>query len=388
MSHKIPILFVSHTSKLSGAERSLLSLVTKLNSLGKIQPIVLVPSNGPLVSELEKNKIQFIKINYHHWNGSSSLNRIFKGPIRVLINIMRALQFKQLIQEIQPQIIYCNTVANPFGAMLAMLYRIPCIWHIREFIHEDMGQDFDIGTKLATGLINKSETIICNSQAIKQKWSKYLNPEKLVVVYNGFDFPEVHENEYQKYQRCVQETAPITLVIIGSISPHKGQEDAIQALAILIKNGKNVRLKIAGSGRKNHLTKLKALAQKLNVKNQIEWLGFINSPSTVYHNAAITLVCSRHEAFGRVAVESMGYGTPVVVSNSAGLPEVINNGELGLLYNFGDYKNLAEQIEKLLADQKLYVTNSTKGRKSVIERFNVNHYALAIESALINALTN
>jgi glycosyltransferase involved in cell wall biosynthesis len=99
-------------------------------------------------------------------------------------------------------------------------------------------------------------------------------------------------------------------------------------------------------------------------------------------SADITLVCSTCEAFGRVAVESMSVGTPVVGSNSGGLPEIIEDEVNGLLYKPGNPQMLANQVTRLVNDPELYELISQNCISSVYKRFTTDRYVADIESII------
>ena len=83
----------------------------------------------------------------------------------------------------------------------------------------------------------------------------------------------------------------------------------------------------------------------------------------------ISLFCSENEAFGRVVVESMSFGCPVVAANRGGVLEIIDDGYNGLLYNCGDFLDLSEKIKNLLSDDIFYNLISINSIKSSYGRF-------------------
>ena len=100
------------------------------------------------------------------------------------------------------------------------------------------------------------------------------------------------------------------------------------------------------------------------------------------NNIDIELVCSRNEAFGRVTLEAMLHGIPVVGSNVGGTLELIKNRETGMIYQYGDINDLANKIEVLIKEHELYnliINNAMefankftieKTANGVLEKFN------------------
>jgi len=188
-----------------------------------------------------------------------------------------------LIKNIRPDIIYSNTLAIPFGAMISLLLRKLHIWHAREFIHEDMNLEYVFGANLSMAFINKASVkVICNSIAVKKKLEKKIEKSKLIVIYNGFKF-NIQNSLIGKirYEQCIVKKKVIKLLISGELRPGKGQGDAIKALQKLLLINNNIELNIVGSGSDEYINFLKSLAKCLNVDNKIVWQSFV-SDSNMY----------------------------------------------------------------------------------------------------------
>ncbi|BCS94662.1 hypothetical protein DSLASN_02940 [Desulfoluna limicola] len=234
-----------------------------------------------------------------------------------------------------------------------------------------------------------SKSIICNSYAVMNNLKKRMPEYKnFKIAYNGFDFPKTSECEpaLKKIKQCIKDISEFKIVIVGTISPGKGHEDAIHALSHLINRGFKVRLSIVGTGRGERIQNLKTLANALSISAQIDFEGFKKDVKEMYTNSAITLICSRCEAFGRTAVESLSFQTPVIGTRSGGLQEIIQHGVNGLLYSHGDHEMLADCIASLLTDTDLYFRLIQNSRKSVIERFSMDSYTSNIQDCIDSIL--
>jgi glycosyltransferase involved in cell wall biosynthesis len=84
-------------------------------------------------------------------------------------------------------------------------------------------------------------------------------------------------------------------------------------------------------------------------------------------------MCSPNEALGRVTIESMMHGVPVVAFDSAGTSEIIEHEQTGLLYN-SDGESLAAELERLLDDHSLYAGIVERARKHVFQNFTITKY--------------
>jgi glycosyltransferase involved in cell wall biosynthesis len=84
-------------------------------------------------------------------------------------------------------------------------------------------------------------------------------------------------------------------------------------------------------------------------------------------------MCSPNEALGRVTIEGMMYGVPVVAFDSAGTSEIVQHEQTGLLYR-SDERSLAIQLERLLNDQSLYAGIAERAREHVFQNFTISKY--------------
>lgn len=94
------------------------------------------------------------------------------------------------------------------------------------------------------------------------------------------------------------------------------------------------------------------------------------------------LVCpSENEPFGRVVIEAMACGVPVIATNSDGIPEIISHGNDGFLFPVNDERVLTEIVKQLQADKQLYRRIASEGRKTVEARFSLRSLKEGIEQA-------
>lgn len=162
---------------------------------------------------------------------------------------------------------------------------------------------------------------------------------------------------------------------MGSLQPPKGQDEAIMALAKLIHRGINIELSIVGTGNKKFHRYLTELVKYYGIEKQIIFHGYVDNPLPLIHSVDIVLVCSRFEAFGRVTVEAMLAGKPVVGTNSGGTKELIKNGDTGLLYQPGNKDDLSEKIEYLYNNPIVRRRIGSAAQTWARERFNRERYS-------------
>lgn len=379
------ILFVSHSSQLNGAERSLLACVTALLDRGLAEPMVILPADGALRERLVAASVPVAVCPCHRWVGKRFL------PLRAVLSssaiLYALLRCHRRIRAFRPHLVYSNSLATGLGIAIAAVLRVPHLLHAREFLEEDFGLHFDLGDRIAWGQISRTTSqVICNSQAVARKLSAKLPETPCTVVYNGIDCAEY---PVTKNASSVPETggAPFRLLMLGTISRGKNQIEAIRALALLHSKGIAADLYLVGKGKAGYVDQLEIHCRDLGVSSSVHFLGFLDDVSRELSRAHMLLVCSRAEAFGRVAIEAMCACTPVVAARSGGLPEVIEHGVTGLLYEPGNPQDLAATIERLMGSSDLRREIADHAYRTLSKRFSMDLYVTGIASVLTQVLT-
>ena len=117
-------------------------------------------------------------------------------------------------------------------------------------------------------------------------------------------------------------------------------------------------------------------------------MPFMDNVRDLYRAIDLVVVPSRAEPFGRVLIEGMAMGKPVVATRVGGPLEIIEDGESGVLVEPGDPESLSRAIENLLADPERRERIAVCGRKRVEARFPDRHYVDAIERMYDEVLRN
>ena len=151
------------------------------------------------------------------------------------------------------------------------------------------------------------------------------------------------------------------------LRPFKSPETLVETAAILKQRGVKARLFMAGDG--YMLDDLKALSEKLNATDRIEWLGFCRDPRSLLQASDVFLLASVGEAGGFVLSEAMGCGTPIVGSGSGVISEIVVDGKTGLLATPKDAASFADAIEKLAGDESLRKAMRVNSRERMLSGF-------------------
>ena len=349
------ILFLTHYARLYGANKSLLSICDRMKDNYEVH--VLLPLSGELSEELKNRNIK-----YHIRPYISSFDKR-TNSLRFIRRIRYLPRLLKLVIYLKPDVIYTNTSVIDYGAFLSLIYRIPHIWHIREYGDKDYGVTYDAGKRISRFLLKKTDALITISKSLQE----YL-PQELdsFLVYNGVPIME----QTQITPRVLPKKT--TSSIVGLLHPSKGHKLAIKAFANLMRQNYQAQLIIAGKGNEEYTSSLFDIAKAEGIEDAVLFLGYQKKIEEVYNRTDVLLMCSDFEAFGRVTVEAMSYGIPVIGKASGGTPEIISHRENGLLFNTEE--ELSSQMLELITNSELYRKLSKNALTSVATKFSEKKY--------------
>jgi glycosyltransferase involved in cell wall biosynthesis len=335
------VCFVSHSSAKGGGERSLLETVRALRARN-VECTALVPRLGPLASALVAEGVDVAVVPYRWWAGPEGGPR-WKRAARTAWNLAWTPAAYARIRQWDPDIVYTNTLTVPVGAWAAALAGRAHVWHIRELGHEHNRMVFDLGDRLSLGIMDRLSVLcLTNSHCVADRYRGAFAPGKVEVVYQGV------EPEQGPAGREVPAKRGFRCMAVGALSPAKRYEEAIEATARLRDEGRVVELLIVGSGDPGYEGELRGLVERLGLVRTVSLLGEVDPAYPFIASADVVVNCSRHEAFGRVTVEAMLAGKPVVGARSGGTAELIRHGANGFLYEMGDVAGLAAILRRLI----------------------------------------
>ena len=170
--------------------------------------------------------------------------------------------------------------------------------------------------------------------------------------------------------RKILEQKTIQMVIVGAITPFKGQEDLVKACGVLIKREiTDFHLLIVGAGEKSYIKMIEDEIRRQNLEKHVTLYGVSNDVYSLYEKSDIAFACGAKEAYGRTTVEAMLSGCLVVGVDCGATPELIRHGETGLLYESGNIESLAECIIKAISKREWCQEIARSGQAYAMKRF-------------------
>jgi glycosyltransferase involved in cell wall biosynthesis len=375
------ILFIHQSAELYGSDKTLLYLVANLDK-NKFFPIVILPNEGPLKIELEKENVKVIiapvlKL-YRKMFTPSNLFKFTKDYFKGIKTI------KSIRKEYKIDYIYSNTLAVLLGFFFCFFHKTKHIWHVHEIIESPK-----FFTKFFRYFLNNptNSVLIYNSFATCKFWNCKGNNQ---VIWNGIAaFPEIEEEEKAVIRKTILTTDnEIVFALVGRISRWKGQMLLLEAFNKLVKTHQNIRLVYIGStppNQEHFLDSLKDKIKNYDLIQKVNIIPFQDNIHQFWQCIDIAVVSSTEpEPFGMVAIEAMMAKKPVIAANHGGLTEIVVNNETGFLVEPNNKDALKDALEKLITNPELRTSFGEKGFQRAAENFSIQKYVQKIEYILEN----
>lgn len=371
------ILFIADGDNKYGAPQSMKQLINGLLKYGEnIEISVVLPSRVHLENYYRQLGCRTYKVIYEPFYQGIPRQKwklivkfFIRGTGYLIGRLFGVYRLSKKLDMNKIDIIHANSSREDLGAELALKYGKPLVWHIREFGDKDYNC-FSFRKKYIDLMNAAASVFIANSDAVKNHWiKKGLDIRKVTRIYNGVSTEVAVKKHYGENKK-------LRLLFTGSVNETKGQYQAILALGLMSKEEKErVSLDIIGWGAKSYIKKLKGIIKKYDLTSCVHLLGYRKDAGKNISEYDCGLMCSKSEAFGRVTIEYMMAGLPVIASDTGANGELVIHNENGLLYQWNNIQNLKEKI--------IYFMNNTYELERMGKK--AGDYARTYFSAELNA---
>lgn len=341
----INVLYIIDSLTHGGTERQLVELIRNLDrSRVSSHLCTLKPSQG-FFDELDIPKICL------HYSSFASLKII--GVVKSLSKFIKQNEI-QIVQTFFQDPFLLASLAKPLNRyMLIGSFRDMGFWRTPgESRKMRLSYPFFDG-------------FIANSEAVKESFvvTDGLPPEKITVIYNGFDLNTIPEDS-------IPITASPVIGIVANLNrPVKRVQDFILAAAQVYRIVPDARFVIVGGG---HLQKeFQALADRSGIAHCTSFTGMISNPLQHVRGFTVGVITSETEGFCNAIIEYMACGVPVIATRTGGNVEMIDEGENGYLYEVGNVDELAAKLLLLLDDRQACTGIGIKNADKVRNRYSI-----------------
>lgn len=373
------VLFLNHAAVLGGAEMNLLEVARHFRSSSQ----VLLFSDGALRTKLElynvpvkilpaPRNVMGVTRNHSGWQQLLSIPSLFALAIATA---RHARGF---------DILFANSQKALFvGAAAAKITGKPLIWYLHDIVTASHFSKINrwlnrfCGQRFVTRAIANSHA----SRSAFLEMNKQKRDIPIRVVY-PIAMPKLSSEKINWRQQLGLEQKTV-VGLFGRIASWKGHEVLLQALTQL----PDVHALIVGSalfeGDISYATAIQELAMRLGIAERIHWLEFQEDVQGLMESCDVVVHTSTApEPFGRVIIEAMMVGRPVVATRDGGVLEIITDQQTGFLVTPGDAQELAITLRKVLTLKEATQRVANAGRAFALEHFSLERTIEAIEKEI------
>ena len=351
MSEGLRLLQYITPSGIGGAEVHVMALAEKLRERGH-EVLVICPHGKPLLAELAARGLPV--------RAPRTTGKVDPVMLARLVRWLRRDRW---------QVVHTHlSTASLLGSAAARLAGVPVVATVH-----------GLNTRTCFNWANR---IIAVSHAVKQNLvAQGMSAENITVIHNGVDLKLLsrpYRRAALRRQWGVPEEAPL-LVTVGRLVPEKGHRDLLSAVHRLVRQPEwhELRLLVVGAG--VLAAQLRAEAEQLGVAERVIFAGFQRDVPPFVQAADVFVLPSLREGLSLSALEAMALKKPVVACRVGGTPEVVVDGETGLLVSPAAPAELAAALDHLLRDPRLAGQMGEAGERRVRETFDLEQMVSQIE---------
>lgn len=271
-------------------------------------------------------------------------------------------------------LIHTNTILNPEGALAAIQLGLPHVWHCRELVGS--GNPFPMaleGAALGRFLNSHASVVVANSRVTAAPLRPLLAEDMLDVVPNGIDLSRFH------YRLRNAGKQPLVVGMVGGLTAQWKKHRLLVAAAAMVDKSLPIEWRIYGNdpsrgGTVRGDAYCDALHEQIaaaGLTDRFRWPGYVADPVAVMDQIDVLVHPADGESFGRIVVEAMAAGLPVVGVAGGGVGELIEHDRTGLLSPVDDAAGLAANIERVVRDSALRARLGAAGREHAQQSYSL-----------------
>lgn len=387
------VLYVNHTAEVSGGERSLLALIAGLP--GDVDARLAAPA-GPLSERARALGIPLSTIT--GTAGSLRLHPVHT-PRALAELALAGGQVRRAAAAHGAQVVHANSIRGGISLALGRPRGAALITHVRDCLPPGAVP------RATMRLITSGRARAIANSAYTARSVLALAPRaKVEVVHNAVDlarFDPAALTREEARERLAAELGPqlggrVLLGVVAQLSPWKGQDTAVEALARLCADGMDAQLLLVGSAKfvagatrfdnQAYVADVRRRVAAAGLQGRVSWLGEREDVPEIVRALDVLLLPSEEEPFGRALVEAMALEVPVVATSVGGPPEIVSQGREGLLVEPGRPSAWAAAIASIASDPQRAKAMGTAGRRRALREFSVERHVQAILGVYRRAL--
>lgn len=371
-------MFVDHTATWGGGEVALFNLVCALDR-SRYEPLVLLFSEGTLATKLRDAKIETHVMAMSGRVIDARKDDLGGGTLLrvkdVATTVLFAARVRRFMRQQGVALVHTNSLKSDLiGGFAARAARLPLVWHVRDRIADDyLPRTVARAFRLMCQIV--PTRVIAISEAVKQTLG---TSPRIRVVHDGTPLPALPAPA-----RASDRDGPL-VGLVGRITPWKGQDVFLCAAGIVRRQFPDARFQVIGAalfGERDYEQRLREIVRSEGLADAVEFTGFRDDvPALIARLDLLVHASTTGEPFGQVVIEAMAAGKPVVATRGGAIPEIVIEGQTGLIVPMGDPAAMAQAIASLLADPARAAAMGVAGRDRVRERFTIDRTAAGVQA--------
>lgn len=366
------ILYISHyVSTHTGSPRALIDLIVNLKK-ERFNIHLLVPEWGELAEVLKRFDTNILVRN---------LSSLSKRNIPQFI--YNTIELTILFRKYRIDLLHVNEVGWRNSYILAAhLLGIPIVLHMHNpYPTSEIKKDFNLYF---------ANTIIVVSNSMKSSFEKNQTIyRKLVCIHNGVDLNKFKREKIAD-SNLGSNKNPFVVGFVGQISKRKGLEYLIEASPGILRAFPDTVFWVVGQdgiGEEGLTDRMTQFTKRLGVEKSFRFFGKRDDIPSIMNRIDLLTVPSLAEPFGKVIIEGMACRKCVIASNVGGIPEIIRDGENGILVPPGDCKKLEQSILSIMRNDELRMRLAESGYKTAKDRFAIERVVKKTEDLYMELIS-
>jgi sugar transferase (PEP-CTERM/EpsH1 system associated) len=352
---RLRVAYLIHRLRLGGLETVAVELANGLAPDRFETSVISFATPDPRQNNLQTSRVRLVAFHKSDGNDPTVIYRLYR-----------------VLRELRPHIVQTHNWGTLLeGVVAARCAGVPIV------VHAEHGTIQEGRWRLLTQRVlwRAVHKVLCVSQAHRQRLAAAVDfpADHLLPILNGVDtttfMPRPADKETIRTEMGL-EVDPLYIGTVGNLRPVKNQALLLQAVQQVCTRYNHVRVVIIGDGPLR--VQLVGMAEALGIHKQVRFLGARSEIPELLNAMDIFVLPSLSEGLPMSVLEAMSCGLPVVATRVGGMPEVVVDGQTGLLVASEDTQQLARALETLVQQQDTRMTLGQQGRKRVVEYFSLH----------------
>ncbi len=360
------VLFFTLANTFTGGEKIWLDLIANIDR-SKFSPLVVLPSRSTLSERLEHAGVP-VKVTQF------DMSNVTPRTMSFVDDLFDSGAFN---------LVHVNGIAGLPIVLKAHSANIPLVWHAHSSLIEPL-----------LGPLEFADVVVAVSNAQRREIQRWDIPaERIKVIHNGIDLQAFSPTSYSSSRiRKTMGLHPSSKVIcmISRIEESKKIDVMLSALPEILNKYQDTTLFIAGEVFPTcfgYFDRLRDMTSRLGLGQHVRFLNFVEDVRTLYAMADVLVLCREDEPLATCILEALAMGLPVVAPNSWGCPEMITDGQEGVLFDPGNVTGLAKAVLTLFDDATLHSRCSMLARERA-KVFDLGMFVRGVQDVFEDAISS